>query len=281
MDKFEVEIVLDGKLDDSIHEQITNNMKYVKWKFSRENDERYCVIVMTEAETYQEAISQAVIEVEKLLSVYFLYSHESIGISHGTQVETRNLSNDKRVVAGISAYLVGEPFNLSTFDELKSNYLKLVNGENNNFLRIALDYFRLGRMEDYLANRLIDYFVSLEALYSFGEKTEMRYRISNRIATLLGENLEHRKEILKKARFFYDQRSAIVHGSEHQLSTNEQGTIYQWVRESILRFMVLLPIYSSHEKIIEQIDLAMIDNEVRDELRNKSKILFEKILDFK
>jgi len=45
--------------------------------------------------------------------------------------------------------------------------------------------------------------------------------------------------------------------------------------------MILITIYSTQEKVIEQIDLSMIDNSVREEIRKQSEILFKKVLDFK
>jgi hypothetical protein len=80
-------------------------------------------------------------------------------------------------------------------------------------LRMALD--RLGfayervRSED----RLVDFWVALEALFLPDARDELKYRASLRIAYFLEKEYTRRQNTFMLAKRSYDARSAIVHGN--------------------------------------------------------------------
>jgi hypothetical protein len=276
IEKFDVELVLDRQLNHSIEGQVTHDIRIVKYNF---DNRLHSAIVTVDAEEYDHAVSKAIKKLENFLNIYFLYSFEARGINPSTQIDLKNLSTGQIRSSIGSRVVLGKGFKKETLDEINSNYLDDIPKKHNEYLRIAMDYFRRGRMEHYDDNRIIDYFVSLEALYSKDEeRTEMRYRFSNRIATLLGKDIEDRLEMKEKARSLYDKRSALVHGSVTKLEDKEQGILFRWIRESILRFMSLSKFYLDHKTIINKIDDAMIDNSIRDKLRIKSEDLLKKVM---
>jgi hypothetical protein len=61
-------------------------------------------------------------------------------------------------------------------------------------------------------DRLIGYWIAFEALYAPDQTTELRFRVSLRIARLLGSNREERVSLFAAMRRSYDWRSHIVHG---------------------------------------------------------------------
>lgn len=61
-------------------------------------------------------------------------------------------------------------------------------------------------------DRLIDYWIAFEALFAPDQTAELRYRVSLRIARLLGRTGSEREAIFKRMRQSYDWRSHIVHG---------------------------------------------------------------------
>jgi hypothetical protein len=63
--------------------------------------------------------------------------------------------------------------------------------------------------------------ISLEALLlretNARDRGEMRFRLSSRIAWLLGSNRDERASLARRARDLYDLRSTLVHGGEPDL----------------------------------------------------------------
>lgn len=268
MDKFEVGIVLNGKFEHLPEEQITSEMLIRPWKFDKNLHE---LVVTLESEDQKKAISEAKKMIDDFLSLYYFQSLDLLSIGN-SQDSVRNLTTNGPENRCISAFMQPhDPFKIDEFNKLKDDFLKMISSSDNNYLKIALNYFRRGRLETYQENRIIDFFVSLEALYSLsGEKTEMRYRISNRLATLIGKDANDRKKIQKESRDLYDLRSSIVHGSKINLDERIQGSIYYWVRDSIIRFMGMSQTIGNQEKILEKIDYSMIENSDRDSLRKES-----------
>ena len=62
-------------------------------------------------------------------------------------------------------------------------------------------------------DRLIDASVALEAMYGPFDGGEIRRKISQRAAWLLGQSDDERRAISKEMKFFYRTRSKVVHGT--------------------------------------------------------------------
>jgi hypothetical protein len=77
------------------------------------------------------------------------------------------------------------------------------------------------------ADRLIDYWIGFESLFSPDSTQEVKFRASLRIAAYLGETFDERKTIYEDMRLSYDWRSAVVHGNkpETQKKLNNRGTL--------------------------------------------------------
>lgn len=86
--------------------------------------------------------------------------------------------------------------------------------QDNPWLRNALRYFYFARTSDRLEDKLINMFISLESLFSGeAERSESRYRLSLRTATLVGSvSDKKRPEVFDDIKGLYDKRSAVVHG---------------------------------------------------------------------
>jgi len=80
--------------------------------------------------------------------------------------------------------------------------------------RLALGRFNTAYEKADPGDRLIDYWIALEALFlTDGERGELSYRASMRIAYFLG-TAETREQLSRDARQSYNTRSDIVHGKE-------------------------------------------------------------------
>ncbi|MCK4459533.1 MAG: hypothetical protein KAU52_07410 [Methanosarcinales archaeon] len=84
--------------------------------------------------------------------------------------------------------------------------------EGSDFLDFALRYYNFAKERETNEDKLIDYMIVFEALY-LTDKAELAYRISNRVATLLGEDEQNRQEIFSNIKDSYNLRSVLVHGS--------------------------------------------------------------------
>jgi hypothetical protein len=110
-------------------------------------------------------------------------------------------------------------------------------------LHMALELF--GRNEG-LDNEVLNLFTALEGLLTNDSTSELTYRLSMRVASLLGEDDESRKRVFNEMKSFYDLRSKIVHGSGFRLKPKYQAlleqvsTLREYVRRVILRIMALL-----------------------------------------
>lgn len=95
-------------------------------------------------------------------------------------------------------------------------------------------------------DRLIDYWIGLEALFMPDSNAELSFRVSLRVAAFLGDNPDQWEKIYKDIRHSYNWRSAVVHGSssskEKELS--KEGTLQvvttktkEYLRSALLRLL--------------------------------------------
>ena len=80
-------------------------------------------------------------------------------------------------------------------------------------LRVPIRRLESSLLRGSLEDRLIDAWISLEALLLEGLDGELSYRAALRLASLVGGNGPDRKDIYDRTRDSYAWRSAIVHGS--------------------------------------------------------------------
>jgi hypothetical protein len=100
------------------------------------------------------------------------------------------------------------------------------------------------RLDD--ADRLIDYWVGLEALFSPDSTQEVKFRVALRIAAYLGESPDACEAIYQEMRHSYDWRSTVVHGGKlkEQKKLDKRGTLQAvtaktraYLRQAILKLL--------------------------------------------
>lgn len=84
----------------------------------------------------------------------------------------------------------------------------------NSRLALAINRFEVAIARPNATDKLIDYWVALEALFSPSKDGEIKYRASFRIAGYLGDTGRERKALYKVVKDSYDLRSEIVHGAD-------------------------------------------------------------------
>jgi hypothetical protein len=129
---------------------------------------------------------------------------------------------DYLVRLGASGGLVSQPlrdvhrgrFELTAAEApaLASLYRHLAADSHPSEFALALRRFTSSYQRVSDEDRLIDYWVAFEALYAPDQTSELRFRVSLRIARLLGSTPESRVSLFAAMRRSYDWRSLIVHG---------------------------------------------------------------------
>lgn len=79
-------------------------------------------------------------------------------------------------------------------------------------LKVALDRFSATYQRRLAVDKLIDYWIALEALFS-NSNTELSFKAPLRIARHLGRSIPERASLFELMRKSYDARSKIVHGA--------------------------------------------------------------------
>jgi hypothetical protein len=133
-------------------------------------------------------------------------------------------------------------------------------------LEMALDLF--GRA-DGLDNEVLYSLTALEGLLTSESTSELSYRLSLRVASLLGTNDESRKQVFKDMKEFYDLRSKIVHGIGFKLKPKHHARLQQipvlreYLRRVLLSIMALLIEGMSGAKLEELLDDIVLDETAR------------------
>jgi len=132
--------------------------------------------------------------------------------------------------------------------------------KNKTFLRNAIDYYHrsLGGLR--LEEKLIDLVISLESLFSGGNR-ELRLRYSLRASFLLSVGQEKMlPNIFGNIYKLYDKRSKVVHGTQIvDLDEFEISILQKYVREAIKRFI--------HIKMSKKDLLQLLDESVYNEAK--------------
>lgn len=69
------------------------------------------------------------------------------------------------------------------------------------------------------------------------DNRELGYRLSQRVAQLLGRNTRERRNLMERTKKLYSIRSDIVHSGRYELSEKEYAEIYNITKNTILRLL--------------------------------------------
>jgi len=130
---------------------------------------------------------------------------------------------------------------LEESEPLAGLYQALAEAAPPNNLRVALrrlDYaYERTRPED----KLIDYWVALEALFLPDISQELSFRASLRIAYYVAGTPDEREEVFRKMRLSYDTRSDVVHGQRLKADVSEVASDTEEILRRALRAEVVNP----------------------------------------
>lgn len=124
-------------------------------------------------------------------------------------------------------------------------------------LRRYADAFQRREPED----RLIDLVISLEALLlKSGERQELSYRLSQRGALLLADDLEEAQEIRDQLKDAYNERSNVVHGVRDDVDRAYVGDVQELTRRCLLAMLEQAPRgRKEHASVLDVLDGEALD----------------------
>jgi len=156
---------------------------------------------------------------------------------------------------------------------------KLPNLNVNSMLRFAIKRFNYAKISRIPQEKIVDFVVCLESLFGDpGSKTELRYKFSLRIALLHGKDPDDGKLLRRLFGLFYDARSYVVHGNDHQfkktlrsiekISNDWINKLTTIAKDSIISFVNLKD--NGIIDMAQVIDESDIDDIRRQEIRTKA-----------
>lgn len=226
-------------------------------------------------------------EVSKLINIITLFKSSVIYIDRGSlwvyPIDGTTLGSGKGDHWGIPEVEYREKIKLDSsehedfkkfFEECNKYLLKTTMNNLDKFIKNAIYCLSKVRKEVLPYDRLIFLTIILESLV--GSDTEMTYRISHRCAVLIGKDGVERGKIFDMSKNYYSNRSKLVHGSGLTISTSELLNLTELARVMILKFISLSVnnVANTKKDLVAQLDKAVVDDQLRDELKSKSDALF-------
>lgn len=183
------------------------------------------------------AVDAAMLAIDDALVLLRLLRHTAVGLLHHF-IRPRGLSLRER---GSGVHLGTPTFGASlnvTAADVQSVVAFVAQGASSKEGRLALAIRRLVSAESRRSHedRLIDYWVGLEALYGVGGTSEVSYRVGIRMAHALAIGEQPQRTLFKQVRDSYNLRSAVVHGDPQRAKKATAASADQaeaWLRESI------------------------------------------------
>lgn len=119
-------------------------------------------------------------------------------------------------------------------------------------IEMAIFYFNKSYMEPYpLRDSFLDLMIALENMYLKNEAQELGYKLRMRMAYVLSDKYEMRREIYQDMKKAYTYRSKIVHGEKYEkFSYDYLFKIRDYTRRSILKFLEIPKLSDELDHII-------------------------------
>jgi len=154
---------------------------------------------------------------------------------------------------------------------------KTGSSKSGKYINIALKRFNFGMEESDVEDKTIDFLIAFEALFLPDRKGELTYRLSNRVAILLGKDDADTEKIRKFMTKAYDLRSDIVHGKDVRPIKIEEKTVpldkfvqkvEEYLRKSLKSFIALSRTHRKQQSIMALLDKSLLNIKSRRKLRS-------------
>jgi len=204
-------------------------------------------------------LPHALTEIEKAITIFRLFKRQPIGFNLIVQQYSSNASYAYSASA-LSHYMLWTPpdsklsreiyrLQKQEIDEFVSFY-KVYDLPTISRIRLAMAYFNKSYIEPYTPrDSFLDIMICLENLFLKGTEQELSYKLSMRMAHLLGEDVKERVRIFELAKDAYRLRSKIVHGTDiKNLSEEYLFGVRDLARKSIRYLLQNITLWSGTEQ---------------------------------
>lgn len=159
---------------------------------------------------------------------------------------------------GNSSHFTGDYYELksaeiSKFIEFYNNFINFQKNPPKP-LDIALRRFNFAYDRMLAEDRIVDYLISFEALFLNDTNIDSTYRISRRIPILLEDDFNKRKEMSKKIKIAYSNRSKIVHGEKIEIDFSYTQEIQDILRKCVIRLIEKWDKFKDLELFLDSLD---------------------------
>jgi len=178
----------------------------------------------------------------------------------------------------LAGYCILSAEEVNIFKEFHTKFLGLREHISKmEYISLALRRYNSALDETQFDDKIIDFMIALEALFS-SDARELRYRLSLRVASFLGEDDKEKEEILEFMKKAYDARSEIVHGGIFK-PFRLDGKLYdvnqtshrlgEVTRLSLLKSIeyIARPEFANHDAFLDLLDKSLISNGAKEELQ--------------
>lgn len=151
-----------------------------------------------------------------------------------------------------------------TWSEKVKSLQDIIGQSFREYLLLALTNFGLAMWVFETKLKFLHLMMCMEGLFNDGPQ-ELRYRISHRLANLLGKTEERRQEIFSDFSALYDKRNKLVHSLKPiEVSGKDQDLLISYSKCSLIAFLKLR---KKKDAALKEIDKAVYDTQTRNDLQ--------------
>jgi hypothetical protein len=230
------------------------------------------------AEFHGSNAEQAGKSFENLINALKLFKKGAVSYGIMSSQTEHNWSptySSARFLPNARIHMMGLPFYELNEDEMRlfKKFYKMFDkmyGEifKQTFMQIAIKRFGSAVGEPEIEDRILDFVIALEALYS-DSNGDITYKLAVRVPALLSINRHYTFLLSKFVKKIYGVRSGLVHGSKKELqelkingldfTSSEAAEILESIiRSSIKKFLYLLKDFNNREDIIALLDKGVV-----------------------
>lgn len=139
-------------------------------------------------------------------------------------------------------------------------------------VQTALDRFNLSYGRGEATDRIIDYWISLEALFLPGSEGEKSYRAALRVASFVGRSSKDKMQIYRQARESYKARSWLVHGQQEGRKKSKKSFDFERIAVETganLRRALRVAVLNPGEPNIDRLETSIVSGK-RYAVKNRS-----------
>ena len=182
-------------------------------------------------------------------------------------------NTEPEILLSKNQFIIKDIHELKKLERFSKKYSSIKWDVKNKYIKVAMRKFSAATDENTFDNKILDYSMAAECLYTSDEREGLTTLIATRVAALLGRNKKQRIEYFQKWRSLYGIRSKIVHGEPIQdlITKNnlksEKDVIDHFdkiVRESIKRFINLSTKNDSHKNVLEKINELLFSDRLKE-----------------